>query len=277
MEKPRAALWLWYRGDRFAGFQAQQDERAVQEAVREALVRAGARDVVMPAGRTDRGVHARMQVVSVRAPPSVARGLDFGGEQDALGVAVAVPHAPSFHALWSATGRTYRYRLSLQDAEVPATWAPFVWSPLQEHAGLDGRSLRTDAFLEALALLPGTRSFRAFHKISSVEKPRTLHHARVTAERDGILEVELSGDAFGRHQVRELLGACVAVAAGTASLDQLRAALEREAPFPRLRAPGKGLVLWEVSYPPALDPFGEAARQEAASRLPDVPPFCALQ
>ncbi len=283
MEKPRAALWLWYRGDRFAGFQAGgggPGERTVGASLQDALRRAGARDVVMAAGRTDRGVHARMQVVSVRTSPEVAQTLAFapGDESDAMGVALAVRHAPSFHALWSAKGRTYRYRLSLRDEEVCAEWAPFTWLPARECEPLRGLPLSADAFCEALRLLPGTRTFRAFHAASSVEKPRTLHLAEVVRARDdGLMELEFAGDAFGRHQVRELVGACVAVAAGRATVDQLAASLENAVPFPSLRAPAKGLVLWEVDYPLALDPFGqESLRREAEARLPDAPPFRAL-
>jgi tRNA pseudouridine38-40 synthase len=271
MEKPRAALWLWYRGDRFAGFQAQPGERTVQQAVREALVRLGARDVVMPAGRTDRGVHARMQVVSVRASPSMAGALDFGDEKDVIGLAAAAPAPDRFHAQWSATQRTYRYRLALGPG-VPPAWVPFAWTP-SSHPRLEGRPVDPEKLEAALALLPGTRTFAAFHDPASVRKPRTLVKATLHRDRaPALVEVELQGDAFGRHQVRELVGACALLAAGRVPEEALREALSTGVRFPGLRAPPTALVLWEVQYPAALDPFGPL-RPDLAEALPGVPPF----
>ena len=59
-----AALWCCYRGEGFAGYQAQQGQRTVQGEVLGAF-----RALQLPrnpvvAGRTDRGVSARMQVLS---------------------------------------------------------------------------------------------------------------------------------------------------------------------------------------------------------------------
>ncbi len=268
MEKPRAALWLWYEGARFAGFQRQAGARTVQQAISEALARVGAREVVMGAGRTDRGVHARMQVVSVRTSPECAARLRFPGEEDALGLVAALPCAPSFHAQWSAVARTYRYRLALGDA-VPPAWKGYVWRP---EGAVDAARLA-----EAVALLPGTRTFEAFHAKSSVTRARTLFSASVIERPGGLVEVELVADAFGRRQVRELLGACCQVAQGEVGLDALGQALT--APLPRaargdlhVLAPPEGLVLWEVHYPPGLDPF-EAVRGAPPSELPDRPPF----
>ena len=42
--------------------------------------------------------------------------------------------------------------------------------------------------------------------------------------------------------------------------------------IPGLKAPGKGLVLWEVLYPAQVDPFSAAERASAAG-LPADPPF----
>ena len=275
MEKPRAALWLWYDGGRFAGFQRQAGAHTVQQAISLALARAGAREVAMGAGRTDKGVHARMQVVSVRTSPDEAAALTFPGDEDALGVAQAVPCAPSFHAQWSAVARTYRYRLAL-GKEVPSGWAPYVW-----HLGAE-KKVDVTRLSEAVALLRGTRTFEAFHKKSSVTRARTLHEAHVHSGPDGLVEVTLCGDGFGRHQVRELLGACCQVATGASHLDALTSALgdpgsqtRQDRAHLHLRAPPSGLVLWEVHYPPEGDPFA-ALRRAPPAHLPGRPPFVGI-
>lgn len=59
------ALWCWYRGAGFRGYQQQQGHRTVQgECCTRSLAGLSRNPVV--AGRTDRGVGARMQVLSAR-------------------------------------------------------------------------------------------------------------------------------------------------------------------------------------------------------------------
>ena len=111
-----AALWIWYRGGNFRGFQRQTGGPTVQEALEEALAAVGVPATVMPSGRTDRGVHARMQVVSVRLERETRRGARGAAARPPAPGPGAVRGAPapgSFHAQWSASGKAYRYRLQL--------------------------------------------------------------------------------------------------------------------------------------------------------------------
>jgi tRNA U38,U39,U40 pseudouridine synthase TruA len=83
-----------------------------------------------------------------------------------------------------------------------------------------------------------------------------------------LVEVRLRGDAFGRYGVRLLVGGAVLVATGRLDRSAWEAALAGDRRFQGLRAPAAGLTLWEVGYPPALDPFvGHLAP------LPRRPPF----
>ena len=62
-------LVLQYDGARFAGWQRQPDERTVQGALEDALLRlCQAHVAVLGAGRTDAGVHALGQAAGVRVP-----------------------------------------------------------------------------------------------------------------------------------------------------------------------------------------------------------------
>ena len=59
---------LQYLGDAFAGWQPQPNERSVHDVFAAALSNAGITDCgAVASGRTDRGVNAAHQVVSVRA------------------------------------------------------------------------------------------------------------------------------------------------------------------------------------------------------------------
>lgn len=275
-------LWLWYRGESFSGFQAQPSARTVQATLTEGLAKLGLEVGLMPAGRTDRGVHARMQVISVRVPAdedlaTLPSRLESVLPQD-LGVVLAAWAPKGFHAQWSATGKEYRYRMA--PGALPSGWEPSAWR-LEEEPRLQGQAPDPARLEEALGWMIGTRDFFAFHESSSPRKPRALHEASLRMHEQGaIWEVRLRGEGFGRYMVRYLVGAAVAYACGALEADILRAALEHATPFAGLKAPGPGLILWEVSYPGALEPFGIAsggttlaARDRAQSAIPIGPPF----
>jgi tRNA pseudouridine38-40 synthase len=154
------------------------------------------------AGRTDAGVHALGNVVSVdlEGGPPIARA------QEALNAAlpddVAVVSAEAvdgeFHARFSARSRSYRYRL----------WRRRERSPFE-----DGRSwwrphpVDLDLLRASAALLPGEHDFRAF------TPTETQHDAFVRVvesaewlERGDHLDLEITADSFLRHMVRTLVG-----------------------------------------------------------------------
>lgn len=253
------ALWCWYHGGAFRGYQSQPEGPTVQDTLLTALRRAGLERNPVPSGRTDAGVHARMQVLSMRvveeglSPAEVAARIN-AQLPPTVGIACVRPAHAKFHAHWRSTGKEYRYRLG--PAETPWRWR------VQVDAARVG---------ELLSLAVGTRDFSSFHDASSPVKARTLDAVSTVETSEG-LEVRLRGEGFGRFMVRLLVGAAVAVARGEAPEADYRAALDRAAPFPRFRAPAQGLVLWEVFYPPAEDPFSAEDRRLAPS-VPGEPPF----
>jgi tRNA pseudouridine38-40 synthase len=271
--KSRFALWIWYRGDRFRGFQAQPQGPTVQQTIEEALAALGISASVAPAGRTDRGVHARMQVLSVRAPAVAAEELGALLAKRlppaALGIALVKRPVPGFHAQWSSSGKVYRYRLAL--ARPSPAWAPYCWEPAS-HARLGRVPVDSRRLAELLRRCEGERDFIAFHEKSSVRKPRRLSSATLVELGEGLFEVRLEGSGFARYQVRYLIGAVVLAAAGVLSEEALGAALDQAAPIHGLKAPAQGLVLWEVRYPQQLDPFSAAERADAPG-VPAGPPF----
>jgi tRNA pseudouridine38-40 synthase len=267
------ALWVWYQGERFRGFQTQVKGPTVQEELARALATLGIQAAPSPAGRTDRGVHARMQVVTVRseaAPPE--RVLEELPPLLPAGLGLCAVERPlrAFHAQWSCAGKEYRYRLRLSAAAAPA-WATYSWLA-PEHPRLAGRAPAPERVAQLLARAVGTRDFIAFHGKSSPRKPRTLERAELVEREQGLFEVRLAGNAFARYQVRYLVGSAVATAAGVIPEEKFIAALEAGETIEGVRAPPEGLVLWEVHYPPELDPFGPDARA-APQGLPEGPPF----
>lgn len=267
------ALWIWYRGDRFRGFQAQVEGPTVQQELARALSTLGVEGQPNPAGRTDLGVHARMQVVSVRIPQSFTPESLVAELRprlpQGLGVCMAKEPNGRFHAQWSATGKEYRYRFSV--GAPPPGWDGGCWD-VTTHERLSGKPVDVDVVAELLRHAEGTHDFIAFHGKSSVRKPRTIDTAQLRARGSNLYEVTLEGSGFARHQVRYLVGSAVLAASGELPKDRYRDAIENGTEIPGLRAPAEGLVLWEVRYPPDVDPFTPEERADAPN-LPMVPPF----
>src|SRR6266478_7924844 len=109
----RIALGLEYDGSRFLGWQTQPGGGTVQDALEAALSAiAGETIAVTCAGRTDRGVHARGQVVhfdtGVDRPVSAwVRGVN-ALLPESLAVLWSRSVPGDFHARYSARARVYR-------------------------------------------------------------------------------------------------------------------------------------------------------------------------
>ncbi len=207
----RIALGIEYDGSRFLGWQTQPGGGAVQDALEPALAAiAGEPAPVTCAGRTDRGVHAREQVVhfdTVANRPASAwvRGVN-ALLPESLAVLWSQAVAGDFHARYSAQARTYRYVL-LNRAVRPALAA--------RHVGWFHASLNIQKMQEAAALLIGEHDFSAFRSAECQAKSpvRTLHS--LVIERQGErIDFVLRANAFLHHMVRNVVGTLIYVGKG---------------------------------------------------------------
>jgi tRNA pseudouridine38-40 synthase len=207
----RLALGIEYDGSRFLGWQTQPGGGTVQDVLETAL--SGIADApigVTCAGRTDRGVHARMQVVhfdtDAQRPDSAwVRGVN-AMLPDSLAVLWAQRVSDDFHARYAARSRTYRYVLINRPVR-PALAARYAgWF----HAPLDVVPMR-----EAAALLLGEHDFSAFRaaECQARNPVRTLQAIDIvrTGER---IEFRLRANAWLQHMVRNIVGMLVYVGKG---------------------------------------------------------------
>jgi tRNA pseudouridine38-40 synthase len=200
---PTVRLTLEYDGTGFSGWAAQPGLRTVEAEVRAAL------DRVYPtwaglavAGRTDAGVHAQGQVASFSAdggPPAAWAAAALNGVlPDDVVATASEAAADGFSARFSATGRSYRYRIWRRASHSPFETRRSLWWP---------RPLDEEALAEAAALLSGEHDFRAF---TPTETQHDSFHRTVRAaawERDGdVLSFTITADSFLRHMVRTLVG-----------------------------------------------------------------------
>ena len=278
---------LQYDGTGLHGWAKQKElptvEGSLEEAFRTVLGHAPSLRV---AGRTDSGVHARRQVVSLSLPA----GLDLGKLTYSLnsltppGIAITriVRARPGFDARTDAVSRRYRYYLSTLSA-APPFWRQFCWdlpgkldlALLRAAAGATcghhdftafTPAVTEHVFFKRTVFTCAWRSARA-DLVAGVRGPS--NGAVGTKRYEGMLYLEIEADAFLRHMVRSLVGTMVEVARGQRTIEDFVRLLEG---CPReeagLTAPAHGLFLWDVKYAPRRS----AGEPPAARRRPSISP-----
>ena len=243
-------LKLGYRGADFCGFAAQPGRRTVAGEVVRSLETLLRREVDLTcAGRTDAGVHAIAQYVSV---PVTADELALPVRRLMHGLSALLPddispavlyHAPKgFSARFDARSRSYRYRI-------------VAW----DHAWWLRSDLDVAAMGEAASALVGEHDFKSFCKATSAEgKPthRCVMRCDVSEQAEcgeRVICIDVVGNAFLHSMVRTIAGTLVEVGRGHRSpawVGEALAACDRKAAGPC--APAKGLTFVGVDYPQEL-------------------------
>ena len=241
-------LTVAYDGTDFHGFAAQPETRTVEGVLRDALARMlRADDLVLScAGRTDAGVHAWGQVVSLSTAVEVDPARLAHALTKRLGPAVVVRSAhvvdDQFDARHSALARTYRYTVVNRPAPDPflARYAWWVPEPLD----LALLRMGADPFL-------GEHDFATFCRKGPAGSTtvRRVLESRWHDLGDGVLRYDVTATAFCWQMVRSLVGTLVDVGAGRVRPGELLGLLrarDRNAAG-RVGVP-HGLCLWEVGY-----------------------------
>lgn len=242
----RLALGLEYDGSRFLGWQTQPEGGTVQDALESALAGiAGATVAVVCAGRTDRGVHAREQVVhfdtAAERPDSAwVRGVN-ALLPESLAVLWARRVPDDFHARFSARARTYRYVLLNRPVRPALSARQVGWF----HSPLDVEAMRC-----AASQLIGEHDFSAFRAADCQAKTpvRWLHSLEIGRSGERI-DFVLRANAFLHHMVRNIVGMLVYVGKGKRSPNwagELLASRNRTLAAPTFAA--EGLYLERVEY-----------------------------
>lgn len=258
VETRRLRLTVAYDGSGFHGFAANAGVRTVAAVLTEALERWLGHPIELTcAGRTDRGVHAWGQVVTLDA--AAERVATDGSLADVVrsvnkmcGPEVAVRDAAlvddDFDARFSATSRRYRYRVWNRPEPDPFS-ARTAW-----HVP---RPLSVPALHLACDPILGEHDFASFCRRPKrgPDEPQASLVRRVTEARwvvgdEGDLRFEIEATAFCHQMVRSIVGTLVAVGLGRMTAGDVRGVIAaRDRSRAGDLAPPHGLTLWAVRYP----------------------------
>jgi tRNA pseudouridine38-40 synthase len=221
----RIALGVEYDGMPYCGWQSQTEGCGVQDFLETAIAKIAEHEIrIHAAGRTDTGVHAKMQVVHFDTETARPDSAWVRGVNAFLPKTVRVVWAKQvddeFHARFSAQQRSYQYLL-VNQATAPAIHAGKAgWY----HLPLDIKAMQT-----AIAFLRGEHDFSAFRasECQASSPVRTLNVASIQAHNEFII-FNFSANAFLQHQVRNMVGALIYVGKGKYPPDFIKNLLENK-------------------------------------------------
>jgi tRNA pseudouridine38-40 synthase len=244
----RLRIDLSYDGTNFSGWAKQPDQRTLQEEIEHALtVLTQSTIATIVAGRTDAGVHADHQVIHTDVPEKTditnfAFRLNQLLDEDIR--VNSVVYAPSnFHARFTASARTYKYKIIDGGRVTP---------PLDRYDSADWfRELDIDLMNQGSGLLLGEHDFFAFCKFreggTTIRNLLQFDWARDTKN---YAVATVKAESFRYNMVRNLVGAAVCVGEKRFEPEWMLKTLEDKVRIPDSYVfPAKGLTLVSVEYP----------------------------
>ena len=205
----KVALGIEYDGSEYYGFQKQKStEQTIQGNLENSISKVANHSIkTFCSGRTDAGVHAFMQVVhfdteSRRSTREWVRGINSYLPHD-IKVLWSKELDETFHARYSATHRSYLYRI-LNNQTPSALWSKRSLFVPQK---LDIRAMRA-----ASKYLIGEHDFSSFRGsgCQSNSPVRTIEDIKIT-KKNNFITFELRANAFLLHMVRIIIGTLLMV------------------------------------------------------------------
>lgn len=253
MEQKNIRLILQYDGSRYNGWQRRPgDEKTIQFKLENVISRMlGAEVDVIGSGRTDKGVHALMQVANFHIPVNAVQYTcqemqEYINAHLPKDIAViGLQEAPAaFHARFHCTKKTYAYRIDNREVQ------DVFQSKFRTHIRPD---LDIKAMEKAASYFVGQHDFTAFTTKKGKHKSaiRDIYAITVETERGnpGFYTIRVSGNGFLYHMVRIIAGTLIEIGLHKKAASDIPAIfLAKERAMAGYTAPPEGLVLEQVLY-----------------------------
>ncbi len=237
-------LTVEYEGTNYHGWQSQANARGIQDILEEAIFKLTQERVrIIAAGRTDRGVHARGQVVNFHLGKNLPQKNIYMGLNAYLPPDIVVKKAefvsPEFHSRFDAKRRVYQYFISF---ERTAIYRNFCWQLFSK--------VNVEMLHPLAEMVIGEHDFASFCRLES----QTTHKKCIVYESSWRLENDfliyrISANRFLHGMVRTLVGTMIDVGRGKLLPLQFVSIFQAK---DRLQAgeaaPARGLFLEEVIY-----------------------------
>jgi len=248
MEK-NILLEVEYIGSNYFGFQIQEKAKGkqitIQEVLEKVLERLFKEKIrIIGSGRTDRGVHAKAQVVNFKVDTKIPLSNIKIALNNFLPTDVRVKKVKNvpddFHARFSAKSKLYQY-IILNSREDSVFWRNSAW-----HVSVP---LDLELMKRSAKRLIGKKDFAIFAK--EAKKYKTCKR-RVIAisirKKANLIYIDIEAEGFLRNMARNMVSFLVDIASGKLLLKDLSSILNQKIFYIKNPAPAQGLYLYQVKY-----------------------------
>ncbi len=235
-----------YKGTNYYGWQKQVGFISVQSKIEEVLSQIYDTPIsITGSGRTDAGVHALKQyfhfvVEKEKDLKQLAYAMNKMLPED-IHILSLEKVDDDFHARYSAKRKIYEYDILLKNKEV------FNY----DLAYLYPMDLDIDLLKESLKLFEGEHNYQDFTSKEEDEGNfiRTIYAIEVNQEND-LIKIRFEGNGFMRYQIRNMVGAAIAVANKKEDISFIKYHLgdKKNREIIAYKAPAVGLYLVDVKY-----------------------------
>ncbi|MEM8728217.1 MAG: tRNA pseudouridine(38-40) synthase TruA [Chlamydiota bacterium] len=235
---------LSYDGTEYSGWAIQPNGISVQQLIQTALQTIlGVETPIIGSGRTDAGVHAKLQVAhfshpQTLKPSSLHHSLNGILPRD-IRIREILPVDETFHARFSVKKKIYHYYLSTAQDPFNYRYAHYV--PI---------SLDLDLLKKAFPLLLGTHDFSAFaaRGCGTKNRVKTLYRLEILPLEWGFCLL-FEGDGFLYKMVRNITGTLLEIATHRRPVEDLRPIFaSKDRTRAGQTAPAHALFLHHVEY-----------------------------
>lgn len=239
-------ITIEYNGANFSGWQKQQNKRTIQEEMENAFFNLTAEKVEVEAsGRTDKGVHAIGQVVSVKTSNKMPVKNFKRALNDLLPNDVFVKKVKevddNFHARFSAKRKTYRYDVKVGGDRGAIKNQLMAFYPYE---------VDLEKMLDASKLLIGKHNFKGLCSADTSVKNFDREIYDVKIKKHGkMFHFYITGSGFLYNMVRIIVGTLLEIGRGKLKKDDLEKAIVlKDRRFAGQTMPPQGLYLLSVEY-----------------------------
>lgn len=241
-------ITIQYDGTKYRGWQVQRNtDMTIQGKLQTLITRLLGYDTeVIGSGRTDAGVHAIGQVANFHTKECIdekefAHSINSFLPEDIAVISIEKVDG-NFHARYSATEKTYRYRIYTGD-----------YSNVFERKYLynyKGNALNVDAMREAAGYMLGEHDFKSFCGNRHMKKSTVRNVMSINIiERTNEIDIEYTGNGFLQNMVRIMTGTLIEVGNGARNATDIPGIIDRQdREYAGYTAPASGLCLVNVKY-----------------------------
>lgn len=249
MDAKNILLELEYVGSNYFGFQIQakgkKSQVTIQEVLEKALTRLFREKIrVAASGRTDRGVHARAQIVNFKVNTKIPLANVKIALNTFLPLDIRVKKIKKvpedFHARFSVKSKIYRY-LIFQHREDSVFWRNFAW-----HLSTP---LNLERMRKTAKRLIGKKDFALFTKDAKSYKDCKRRVKSITIrKRVNIISIDIEAEGFLRSMARNMVSFLVMASKENTCFKDISSILKGKISYINKPAPPGGLYLYKVIY-----------------------------